>query len=82
MTHKEKQAWIYAEEHKVGRTVRIVEAARKAAVANWDRKLRLLNGYKEDLERAADDTQQLELFEISTATPADVVQVMENPGAD
>jgi hypothetical protein len=81
MTSEQKQAWIYAEEHRVGRTIRVVESARKAAVADWDRKLRLLNGYKDDLERAADDQEQLELFEVANATPDAVARVMENPDA-
>jgi hypothetical protein len=82
MTPAEKQAWIYAEEHRVGRTIRVVEAARKATVANWDRKLRLLNSYKEDLERSADDRQQLELFDVETATPEDVASIIDNPGGE
>lgn len=81
MTSAEKQAWIYAEEHKVRRTIRVVESARKAEVASWDRKLRILGAYIETLEHAADDADQLELFSIDTATPEDVSAIIDNPSS-
>lgn len=79
---EKKRAWIYAEEHKVGRTLRILASAKKAATASWDRKIRLMEGYLDQLQNAAEDAGQLELFDIETAAPEQAAAIMDNPGAD
>lgn len=81
MTPEEKQAWIYAQEHRVRRAIRVFESGRKAAIAKWDKDLRVLNGHMEDLERAADDSGQLELFDVELATPGEVAVLLDRMGA-
>jgi hypothetical protein len=82
MTSPEKRAWIFAEEHRCNDTVDILNSAKKAATAAWDRKLRVVEAYWQHLRRAANDAGQLELFDIETATPEDVASIIDNPGGE
>lgn len=75
----QKRAWIIGEHYAVTRVIRTVEAAKKSTVSAWDAKLRMLNGYLADLEHAADDAGQLELFDVQKATPDDVRAILDNP---
>ncbi len=73
--------WIAEHRIKADDSIRVIHAAKKSRVAEYDERLRQLRSFAEQLFIKASDQQQAEMFDPKTVLSPDLTKLLNSPMA-